>query len=182
MVSAVFSWLVANPTQVGVTLFSLIAIYFTTSRDPLLRRRGPVFGLTSQPFWLVATAQAAQWGMFALSWVYVAMWCRGIWNFWREDCADTLQAARVKNRVFRSAGLEDAFTQQAKLDQKGAAYPGCALGSVDCLSQHCGCKGCTPSSQFVEARAAALRAAGCVDKNLPHLNMRYGRSRVYRDD
>lgn len=54
------------------------------SQDHRLERQrwACLVGLAAQPFWAYATWNAAQWGIFALSFVYAASWCRGIWNFW----------------------------------------------------------------------------------------------------
>lgn len=70
--------------QIPLTVFSLMAVFCVTSRDEYARKWGPVFGLCSQPFWIIATASAGQWGMLFLSLVYTVMWVRGIWNAWRE--------------------------------------------------------------------------------------------------
>ena len=39
-------------------------------------------GMLSQPFWLMATWESAQWGMFVLSLCYLGIWieifCRGL--------------------------------------------------------------------------------------------------------
>ena len=41
-----------------------------------------VFGLASQPFFLAATWQAGQLGMFALAMLYTVAWARGAWSYW----------------------------------------------------------------------------------------------------
>lgn len=68
--------------QLGIAVFSLIAVSCTISRSGAVRRWGPIFGLVSQPFWLYATWSAGQWGMLAVSAVYTVVWCRGIYNGW----------------------------------------------------------------------------------------------------
>jgi len=42
-----------------------------------------VVGLISQPFWIVATIQANQPGMFLLAAFYCCAWADGIYNHWR---------------------------------------------------------------------------------------------------
>ena len=39
-------------------------------------------GLCGQAGWFVATWKAAQWGMFAASFVYAGMWCIGLRRHW----------------------------------------------------------------------------------------------------
>lgn len=43
-------------------------------------RWGWWLGLASQPFWLIETARAEQWGMLALSVYYTGVWLRGVRN------------------------------------------------------------------------------------------------------
>ena len=59
--------------------------------------------------------------------------------------------------INRGEDDEDPFVAQARKDQKRAAYPGCRLGYLCCLSQTCGCNEWRPSKQFVTARARMLR-------------------------
>ena len=40
--------------------------------------RACIFGLLGQPFWFYASWQAGQWGIFAVSIVYMAAWLRGL--------------------------------------------------------------------------------------------------------
>ncbi len=39
-------------------------------------------GLCGQPFWVVSTWRARQWGMLALSLAYALVWGGGVWRFW----------------------------------------------------------------------------------------------------
>lgn len=68
--------------QIGIGLFSVTAIFFANCTADRWRRWASVFGLASQPFWFVATYQAQQWGIFALSFIYAALWARGFYSFW----------------------------------------------------------------------------------------------------
>lgn len=43
---------------------------------------GFLLGLASQPFWLLATWRARQWGMFLLSLWYTLAWAAGAWAHW----------------------------------------------------------------------------------------------------
>ena len=67
-----------DAVQACLALLSLTAVTLITGRR--WQRWGHVFGLASQPFWLIATWSAGQWGMFVLALVYTFMWCRGIYN------------------------------------------------------------------------------------------------------
>ncbi|MFH1059222.1 MAG: hypothetical protein V1797_11180 [Pseudomonadota bacterium] len=58
------------------------AALLLVSREEPLRSWGFLLGLASQPFWLVATWQARQWGMFALSLWYCLGWAAGVWRHW----------------------------------------------------------------------------------------------------
>lgn len=69
--------------QTAILLLGGLAIWMTHSPGEQARRYAPIVGLVSQPFWLVETFNAAQWGMFALSVWYTAAWLRGINREWR---------------------------------------------------------------------------------------------------
>lgn len=44
------------------------------------KRLGFVVGLLGQPFWLITTYEAGQWGAFIASLWFTANHVRGIWN------------------------------------------------------------------------------------------------------
>jgi hypothetical protein len=67
--------------QVAIAFLGGAAILLV-SRDGELRALGFLLGLLSQPFWLVATWQARQWGMFAVSLWYCLGWGLGAWRYW----------------------------------------------------------------------------------------------------
>lgn len=69
-------------TQIGITLFSLIAIYLTQDKRIERRRWSSVFGLISQPFWFYASVTTEQWGIFLLSLLYTAVWVKGFYTHW----------------------------------------------------------------------------------------------------
>ena len=69
-------------TQIGITVFSLIAIYLTQDKRIERRRWASVFGLASQPFWFYASVTTAQWGIFTLSLLYTAVWAKGFYTHW----------------------------------------------------------------------------------------------------
>lgn len=68
--------------QIGIAVLGLLSIFLANDVNPRLRRFACIAGLCAQPFWFWATWQAQQWGIFAMAFVYTAMWARGLWNFW----------------------------------------------------------------------------------------------------
>lgn len=68
--------------QFGITIFSLTAVAMSQHRRGDIRRWAPVFGLISQPFWFSMAYTNALWGVFAISFVYTAIWMRGFYNAW----------------------------------------------------------------------------------------------------
>ena len=68
-------------TQVAIAFLGGAAVLLV-SRDEPLRAWGFLLGLLSQPFWLLATWQARQWGMFAVSLWYCLGWGLGAWRYW----------------------------------------------------------------------------------------------------
>lgn len=71
--------------QVLIALLGTLAVWCSQSPAPRSQRWAPVLGLIAQPFWLVATFRAEQWGMFALSIVYTVAWMRGIRTHWTRS-------------------------------------------------------------------------------------------------
>lgn len=71
--------------QAVILILSAAAMWLVSGRSRHARL-GWAIGLASQPFWLYATWEADQWGMFALSIYYSWIWYRGMRNHWaRED-------------------------------------------------------------------------------------------------
>lgn len=68
--------------QIVIGLCGIASVYL--SQDPAWDRRkwACIFGMFAQPFWLYATYQAGQWGIFLLSFVYAIGWARGIKTYW----------------------------------------------------------------------------------------------------
>jgi hypothetical protein len=67
--------------QSAILILSAAALWLLSCKSP--NRWGWLVGLASQPFWLYETWQAAQWGMFANSLVFTAIYARGLRNHWR---------------------------------------------------------------------------------------------------
>lgn len=69
--------------QASILILGGAAIWLVGRRNPRVRRWGYVVGLISQPFWIWATIEANQPGMFLLSLFYCGAWADGIYNNWR---------------------------------------------------------------------------------------------------
>ena len=63
--------------QIGVAIFGIIAIILVARKN----KWGFVFGLASQPFWLLTSYLNKQWGIFLLSIIYVFSWAYGIYEW-----------------------------------------------------------------------------------------------------
>ncbi len=63
-------------------IFTLSGASVWLLSEPVPGLTGYILGLASQPFWPYTSARSRQWGVFALSLVYVALWIRGISNHW----------------------------------------------------------------------------------------------------
>lgn len=68
--------------QVIVLLTGALAIWLTQQPNESLKKWAGVIGLLGQPFWLIITFQAGQWGMFALSIFYTYSFLLGIYYNW----------------------------------------------------------------------------------------------------
>jgi hypothetical protein len=68
--------------QIVIAVCGMASVWLSQSPAFRARRWACLIGIAAQPFWLHATWQAGQWGIFALSLVYAAAWARGIWHHW----------------------------------------------------------------------------------------------------
>lgn len=75
--------MIAGVMQVCIVVLSLLATWL--SLHPTRQRYACVFGVAVQPFWLVVTYQNRQWGMFALCFVYGAIWLKSAWQHWVQQ-------------------------------------------------------------------------------------------------
>jgi len=71
-----------NISQIGLSIFGVLAIVLVAKRN----KWGFVFGMISQPFWLITSFLNEQWGVFFVSIVYTGSWAFGIyeWFFKKE--------------------------------------------------------------------------------------------------
>jgi hypothetical protein len=74
-------------TQIGIAVCGVTAIWL--SQDLRLERRkwASVFGLAGQPFWILETINAQQWGILALCVLYTWSWWRGFHAHWLRKAA-----------------------------------------------------------------------------------------------
>lgn len=65
-----------------IALCGVSAVFLSQCEAVKLRRWASVIGLIGQPFWLIATWKAEQWGIFALCFVYAFAWAKGFHLYW----------------------------------------------------------------------------------------------------
>jgi nicotinamide riboside transporter PnuC len=70
-------------SQIGLSFFGIIAIILVARKN----KWGFVFGLASQPFWILTAYVNKQWGIQILNVIYVFTWLYGIyeWFFKKEN-------------------------------------------------------------------------------------------------
>jgi len=68
-------------SQIGLSFFGIIAIILVARKN----KWGFVFGLASQPFWLLTSYLNKQWGVFLLSIIYVFSWAYGLYEWFFKD-------------------------------------------------------------------------------------------------
>lgn len=67
--------------QIGIAIFGVTAIILVAKKN----KWGFVFGLISQPFWLITSFLNKQWGVFFLSMIYVFSWALGVYEWFFKD-------------------------------------------------------------------------------------------------
>lgn len=68
--------------QFIILLTGAVAIHLSQADSAMARQWACVFGMAGQPFFLLVTYRAKQWGMFALAVIYTGAWATGIWKYW----------------------------------------------------------------------------------------------------
>ena len=68
--------------QIMIALCGVSAVFLSQCERHNLRKWASVIGLIGQPFWLIATWKAQQWGIFGLCFVYTAAWAKGFYTYW----------------------------------------------------------------------------------------------------
>lgn len=66
--------------QAAILLLSGLAFVMLQSSRRQVQRLASAIGVAAQAFWLVATSTAHQWGMLALSLVYLGVYIRKLWT------------------------------------------------------------------------------------------------------
>lgn len=74
--------MVITSSQFYLAILGVTAVALSQSRYAKYRKWSSVFGLMGQPFWFHATYTGQQWGIFAVCFVYSAVWCKGFYNNW----------------------------------------------------------------------------------------------------
>lgn len=69
--------------QIAIFLLGTGMVWFSADHRPDRRIVGCLCGLASQPLWLYSAFVAAQWGVFAMCFVFLAVWTRNLRNNWR---------------------------------------------------------------------------------------------------
>jgi hypothetical protein len=69
-------------SQLFIAITGVIAIWFSQDERPNIKKYACLFGLAGQPCWFYTTFVEEQWGIFALTFVYTAAWCKGIYLYW----------------------------------------------------------------------------------------------------
>lgn len=70
--------------QIGVSIFGVIAIILVARKN----KWGFVFGLLSQPFWVLTSYLNSQWGVLLLSIIYTGSWIYGIYEWFFKKAED----------------------------------------------------------------------------------------------
>ncbi|AVP58106.1 hypothetical protein [Pulveribacter suum] len=68
--------------QIAIALLGAAAAWLSQARSLSSRRWACVFGLMGQPFWFYTAWHTAQWGLVAVSLIYLVAWLRGLWLYW----------------------------------------------------------------------------------------------------
>lgn len=74
-------------TQIGIALCGVTAVYLSQDVRLSRRRWASIFGLCGQPFWILETIHAQQWGILALCVLYTWSWARGFHAHWLKGVA-----------------------------------------------------------------------------------------------
>lgn len=68
--------------QIGIAVFGVAATRLSQDHRENVRRWACICGLCAQPFWFWTTYSNAQWGIFALCFVYSWAWLQGLRTYW----------------------------------------------------------------------------------------------------
>lgn len=96
--------------QIGIAFFGIIAIILVARKN----KWGFVFGLISQPFWLISSFINKQWGIFILSIVYAATWIYGVYNWFYRDSVVLKGKTQLGKTSKRSISIKRPKKQSRK--------------------------------------------------------------------
>lgn len=68
--------------QIAVSVLGVLCVYLSQHNKDSVRRYACVVALISQPFWFYIAWEAAQWGVFGLGVVYLAVWLKSFYQHW----------------------------------------------------------------------------------------------------
>tara|TARA_Y100000310_G_C20244643_1_gene606228 strand:- start:17 stop:292 length:276 start_codon:yes stop_codon:yes gene_type:complete len=68
--------------QIIIFISGGLAVWMSQDRQIKYQRYACIVGLIGQPFWLYATFNNDQWGMFGLSIFYTIAWLKGVNTYW----------------------------------------------------------------------------------------------------
>jgi hypothetical protein len=68
--------------QLVIAVCGISSVFLSQCHHRNQRRWACVFGIVAQPFWIYATWQAQQWGIFLLAFFYATAWIKGFWLYW----------------------------------------------------------------------------------------------------
>lgn len=71
--------------QIIIAITGVVAIFLTQSENKSTQRYACLFGLAGQPFWIMATWETQQWGMFILTLFYTLAWLKGLKMYWLKE-------------------------------------------------------------------------------------------------
>jgi len=57
------SFILDQGSQVGLAVFTIVAIYLSASSDPRWRMTAGIVGLCGEPFWIATAFMNQQWGI-----------------------------------------------------------------------------------------------------------------------
>lgn len=66
--------------QLGISVFGILAVILVARKN----KWGFIFGLLSQPFWLLTSLNNRQWGVVVLTIVYTGSWGYGVWQWFSK--------------------------------------------------------------------------------------------------
>lgn len=68
--------------QLFIVILGVLAVWLSQDARPSFRRYAPIFGLCVQPLWFYTSWVEGQWGIFAMSFIYLWAWGRGFYHNW----------------------------------------------------------------------------------------------------